>query len=135
MGHLVETAIFAQWFHAEIPIYYARWSKGEVDIVGLGGERDVHWAVEAKWSDRYYEHPEELRALATFCRKHQLADGLVTTRTVSGYRDIGPTSVSFEPASLYCYKLGYNIVGAKAFSLRRVGTSAPEPKEIRDRRS
>jgi hypothetical protein len=46
---MVETAIFSQWFHQEDRnLFYGRWQKGEVDIVSLGQDNKVHWAVEAK---------------------------------------------------------------------------------------
>jgi predicted AAA+ superfamily ATPase len=49
MGRMVETAIFSQWFHQEDRnLFYGRWQKGEVDIVSLGQDNKVHWAVEAK---------------------------------------------------------------------------------------
>ena len=36
IGNMVETAIFAQWMHRDwFTPYYARWSNGEVDMVGL----------------------------------------------------------------------------------------------------
>jgi uncharacterized protein len=48
---LAETAIFSQWFHSdELNLYYARWKDGEVDIVRLGADQRVRWAVEVKWS-------------------------------------------------------------------------------------
>ena len=53
IGSLVETAVFAQWFHSSFvqQLYYARWKDGEVDIVGLSSDFKPKWAVEVKWSD------------------------------------------------------------------------------------
>lgn len=114
MGALVETAIFAQWFHAEYLLYYARWKGGEVDIVSVDNKLKPFWAVEAKWSDRYFDYPEELKPLKLFCNKHNLPHALVTSRTKKGFKTIGKTNYEFMPASLYCYQLGYNILEDKA---------------------
>ena len=113
MGPLVETAIFSQWFHAEYLLFYARWKRGEVDIVSLGENMKPLWAVEAKWSDRYYERPEELKSLGQFCHAHNLPSALVTTKTIQENKKIGNTIFEYCPASLYCYLLGYNIVKYK----------------------
>ena len=113
-GFLVETGIFAQWFHAEdTKPRYARWQKGEVDIVGLGRDEKVRWAVEVKWSDRFYQHPTELRALLNFCHSHNLPKARVTTCTRFGEQTVENVTLEFQPASLYCFLLGYNIVHGK----------------------
>ncbi len=113
MGPLVETAIFSQWFHAEYLLYYARWRDGEVDIVSLGEKMKPSWAVEVKWSNAHYENLNKLKSLKSFCLKHNLEKPLVTTKTISGFKDIGGIIYSFQPASLYCYILGYNIIKVK----------------------
>lgn len=113
MGSLVETAIFSQWFHSRTLLFYARWPRGEVDIVTLDEKMKPSWVVEAKWSDRYYERPEELKSLKLFCQTHNLAVALVTTKTIQEYKTIGHTMFKYRPASLYCYILGYNIVKSK----------------------
>lgn len=114
MGSLVETAIFSQWFHhQEKKLYYARWKKGEVDIVSLDGELKTSWVVEVKWSDRYFEKTSELKSLNEFLSTQPLENVLVTTITKTGHKMINNTKCEFEPASLYCYKLGYNIVNSK----------------------
>lgn len=113
MGSLVETAIYSQWFHSEALLYYARWKGGEVDIVSLSGEMKPTWAIEVKWSDRFYKHPEELKSLGQFCNTHNLSTALVTTKTIQENKKIGDTIFEYYPASLYCYMLGYNIVKYK----------------------
>lgn len=119
MGALVETAIYSQWFHSDLDLHYARWDRGEVDIVCLGQDQKVTWAVEAKWSDRFYENPRELKSLISFCHKHNLAHTLITTRTKSGEKIIDNTKLNFQPSALYCYTLGYNIVSEKKLSRQR----------------
>lgn len=110
MGALVETAIFSQWIHAEERLFYARWRRGEVDIINLSADQEVLWAVEAKWSDRYFDRPEELQALLMFCQTKNLNRALVTTKTMSGPKTIGDITFDFRPASLYCFGLGFNIL-------------------------
>ena len=114
MGSLVETAVFSQWFHSDIQLYYARWSRGEVDIVSLGPEQKARWALEAKWSDRYFDRPRELGSLFSFCHAQNLKEAMVTTRTRKGKIERDNVTLEFIPASLYCYMIGYNIVHGKA---------------------
>jgi predicted AAA+ superfamily ATPase len=110
-GALVETAIFSQWFHSKILLHYARWNKGEVDIVNIDANKQkAIWAVEAKWSDRYFNKPNELKSLISFCHSQNLNRALVTTITEQGLKTRKNIKLEFRPASLYCYALGYNIV-------------------------
>lgn len=112
-GALVETAVFLQWFHQEQQLFYARWRDGEVDIVAVEPGQKADWAIEVKWSDRYFERPEDLGALAAFCRAQQLSEAKVTTRTKKGTKVYGGVTIQYQPASLYCFLLGYNIVTSK----------------------
>jgi predicted AAA+ superfamily ATPase len=134
MGSLVETAIFSHWFHAETTLYYARWRRGEVDIVSLNEDQKASWAVEAKWSDRYYDHPEELKALADFCLTQGLPSAWVTTQTAFGNRDFHGVSFEYKPASLYCYVIGYNIVRSKGRSVMEQARSTTQTTETSIRR-
>jgi uncharacterized protein len=114
IGSLAETAVFSQWFHsAAAPLYYARWQDGEVDIVYLDPKQKPTWAVEVKWSDRYCDHPDELKGLASFCRANGMKRTLVTSMTRSLSCEIDKIKVEFVPAGLYCYTVGYNIIKGK----------------------
>ncbi len=113
MGALVETAIFSQWFHAEIPLFYARWRSGEVDIVHLNNHQKIASCAEIKWSDRYLNKFRELTALIDLCNRQKVLYALVTSKTVSGSYNIGKTQFDITPASLYCFGLGYNIIRRK----------------------
>jgi len=113
MGSLVETAIFSQWFHSNALLNYARWKGGEVDIVSLNEKLRPGWVVEVKWSDRYYDHPEELKSLHRFCAYHDMANATVTTKIIMDKKKLGKTTIQYYPASLYCYLLGYNIIESK----------------------
>lgn len=110
VGPLAETAIYSQWFHSGQPLYYARWNKGEVDIVQLNNKQKAGWAVEVKWSDRYAKRPNELESLTTFCRHNKLGLAFVTSQTDFQLVRLTGLSLIFIPASVYCYSVGYNIL-------------------------
>ena len=119
MGALVETAIFAQWFHhdAETP-FYARWRGGEVDLVYVH-QGEVRFAVEAKWSDSAWSNSHACDNLVRFHAKAALPMGaLMTTKTKVGQKTFDDLTVSFVPTSLYCYVLGQDILDSKS---RQVG--------------
>ena len=114
VGPLAETAIFSQWFHAEdTDLFYSRWKTGEVDIVRLGPDQRVRWAVEVKWSDRHADRPDELRSLLAFCRKNAPGTGWATSRTRRMDTEVGGVRISIIPTSVYCFTLGYNIIQRK----------------------
>ena len=81
-GHLVETALFAQRFHENAQIHYARWGKedNEVDMVESSAALKPVMALEIKWSDKYVAHPEQLKGLTKFAKKNRLLRVLATTR-------------------------------------------------------
>ena len=117
MGALAETAVFAQWFHADVDLHYARWRTGrrdgEVDIVHLDKRQQPRWCVDVKWSDRPVTRPEELTGLAEFARRHPDASALVTTRTAE--RSVlnwpGPEALNAVPTSIYCHAVGRTVIG------------------------
>jgi predicted AAA+ superfamily ATPase len=110
-GHLVETAIFDQWLHRpERQLHYARWQKGEVDMVGVNAATmKPDWAVEVKWSNRFFEDPRQLSALLKFCKINDLSSALVTTIDKSGYQSIDGVNLTFTPASTYVYTVGKRV--------------------------
>ena len=108
MGSLAETAVFAQWFHSDLDLHYARWPKGEVDLVYLDGRQKPDWCVDVKWSDRYVQRPGELSSLRELVSRHPDITPLVTTRTEM-QEDVswpGEARLDFTPTSLYCYMVG-----------------------------
>ena len=114
MGHLTETAIFAQWFHNQYladNINYARWKGGEVDFVGqIYSSPHMQWAIEVKWSDRPYTHPDTVKGIIDFARTSNLeGPPRITTKTKTGHRTIKGLSIEYIPSSLYCYTIGKNI--------------------------
>lgn len=115
MGNMVETAIFAQWMHREwFTPYYARWNNGEVDMVGLDDKKlKPQWALEIKWSNRFYNEPGELKSLLQFCENNKLNSAIVTTIDQEGIREQKEIELNFIPASIYAYVVGNNTLEQK----------------------
>jgi predicted AAA+ superfamily ATPase len=113
MGALTETAIYTQWFHSDAinNLYYARWRKGEVDIVNLSSDgQKPDWCVEVKWSDLAYSDNRKMSSLLEFLDKNAVRFGaLVTTKTITGTKELSNHSIEYIPSSLYAYMLGENI--------------------------
>ncbi len=119
-GRLVETAVLAQWFHEPAPLFFARWNRGEIDLVCCPAGR-VEWAVEVKWSDRPFEDESEIRPAVEFCRDNALTELVVTTRTKRGLRSMDGVTVRFVPACIYACAVGQAMT-----LLRLVDVSFPE---------
>jgi predicted AAA+ superfamily ATPase len=112
IGHLVETAVFSQWLHNDAHIdslRYARWKRGEVDLVSLDARQQPRFAVEVKWSDRAFEDAKEIKGIIEFARTNKLARmPLVTTRSRAGIKQMDGVEIEFAPTSLHCYTVGRN---------------------------
>ena len=112
MGNMVETAVLSQWMHREkLDLTYARWkegrNEGEVDLVLVDDKKyKPLWGVEIKWSNRYFEKPNELKSLIQFCKANNFRNTLVTTIDQIGIKTIDSLSFSFLPASVYSYNIG-----------------------------
>jgi len=119
IGNMVETAIYAQWMHQEwFTPWYARWTKGrfqgEVDMVGLDDKKmKPDWALEIKWSNRYYEKPEELKSLLQFCKKNNLSSAMVTSIDKEGVVNLDGIELTFYPSAMYAYTVGANTINQK----------------------
>ena len=114
IGSLVETAVFAQWFHGRLNLHYARWKSGrqsgEVDIVHLNRRQQPEWGVEVKWSDSALDSREKRRPLQTLMRKHKGLQALCTTRTRTGRMPMAEDgTLHYLPTALYCYLVGYHV--------------------------
>jgi predicted AAA+ superfamily ATPase len=116
IGNLVETTIFAQWMHRDtFTPYYARWKNGEVDMVGLDSRRlRAAWALEIKWSDRYFRKPGDLKSLLRFCEKNGMNSALATTISKDGTENVGGIELVFVPSAIYAYMVGKNTLEKKA---------------------
>lgn len=115
IGALAETAIFAQWFHSDESLHYARWQGGEVDIVQLDQKQKLASAVEVKWSDQYARKPGDLKSLLSFCEENQLRRATVTSRTITTHASLRGVDLEFMPASIYCYLIGFGNITAKRY--------------------
>ncbi|MBR2298218.1 MAG: ATP-binding protein [Bacteroidales bacterium] len=115
-GHMVETAIYAQWIQrGNVEIHYARWKENkkdrEVDMVGMNvATQKPSWAVEIKWSDRFIEQISELKPLLNFLENNKLSNTLVTTISKRFYKQMTSVGIQFIPASLYAYIVGDNTI-------------------------
>lgn len=115
IGAMTETAIFSQWQHNKIvELFYARWNSGEIDIVYLDKVNQTPtWLVEVKWSDRPYKLHSELDNCIDFVAKNPaiLQPLTVTSRTIFDpevmYKGV---QFMFQPASLYAYVIGANVL-------------------------
>lgn len=112
MEHMVECAVLSQWMHREkLDLTYARWKEGrqegEVDLVLVDQKKyKPQWGVEIKWSNRYFEKPNELKSLFHFCKSNHFKKALVTSVDQLGEKQVEGLWFSFVPAALYCYNIG-----------------------------
>ncbi len=112
MGNLVETAILSQWMHREqLDLTYARWkdgrNEGEVDLVLVDHKNyKPVWGVEIKWSNRYFDKPQELKSLIKFCEANKHNAALITTIDEIGMKEIHGLKFTFLPAAIYAYNIG-----------------------------
>jgi predicted AAA+ superfamily ATPase len=112
MGNMVETAILSQWMHREqLDLTYARWKdgrkEGEVDLV-LVDDKNYKpvWGVEIKWSNRYFDKPQELKSLIKFCEENKFKAAVVTSIDKIGMQETKDLKFTFLPASIYAYNIG-----------------------------
>ena len=115
MGNMVETAILSQWMHREnLDLTYARWGDGEVDLVLLDDKKfKPLWAVEVKYSDRYFKKPQDLKSLIKFCKSNDFHSALVTSINEAGVREIDDLKFTYLPASVYAYNIGEKTIRMK----------------------
>lgn len=120
MGNMVETAILSQWMHREnLDLTYSRWKEGrfegEVDLVLVDDKKfKPVWGVEIKWSNRYFEMPQDLNSLIHFCKSNEFESALVTTIDKQGIKKINDLNFTFLPASVYAYNIGENTLRMKS---------------------
>lgn len=118
-GHAVETALFAQRFHENARLHYARWGKNdmEVDMIELDATFTPVMAMEIKWSDRVVEHPELLHGLLKFCAKSGLKSRWVTTRTRLGTLEVKGEKLPLWPSAVMAFHLGTRAVDRRLQNL------------------
>lgn len=111
-GHLVETALFAQRFHEDVRLNYARWGAddAEVDLVESSQALKPIEAVEIKWSDKFASRPHSLKGLLKFVRANRLPQGWATTRSKYGGHVIDGCEIRQWPAAVLAFHYGINAV-------------------------
>ena len=113
IGEMIETAIYSQWIPRREHIAYANWkigrTQGEVDLVGINDAlQRPCWAVEIKWSDRFFDRPYELTSLQYYMVKNNLTQALVTSISQAGVKDMDFGKAHFIPCACYAYTVGEN---------------------------
>jgi uncharacterized protein len=111
-GHLVETALFAQRFHEEARLNYARWGSQdcEVDLVESSQALKPTGALEIKWSDRYVTKPESLTGLMKFVRNNRLPLAWASTRSQFGKSLIDGAEIRQWPSAVLAFHYGVSAV-------------------------
>ncbi len=111
-GNMVETTIFSQWMQRFwFTPYYAALKKGEVDLVGINkATLKPQWALEIKWSNNYYDSPNKLKSLITFCKNNHLNSALVTTIDKEGMKELQDLKLYYQTAATYTYSIGKNTI-------------------------
>ena len=124
IGDMIETAIYSQWIPRNNHIAYANWkvgrTQGEVDLVGINDAfQKPYWAVEIKWTDRFFDRPAELYSLKYFMEKNQLQQALVTSISQAGLKETSFGRLLFIPSACYAYTVGENTLrqAKKSFGL------------------
>lgn len=124
IGDMIETAICSQWIPRNNHIAYANWkvgrTQGEVDLVGINDAlQKPYWAVEIKWTDRFFDRPAELYSLKYFMEKNQLQQALVTSISQAGLKETSFGRLLFIPSACYAYTVGENTLrqAKKSFGL------------------
>jgi predicted AAA+ superfamily ATPase len=111
-GHLVETAVFAQRFHEDARLHYARWGTddNEVDLIESSQAFKPVAALEIKWSDRYADKPEALKGLMKFVRSNRLPRAWATTRSQIRQQMIDGSEIRQWPAAVLAFHYGVRAV-------------------------
>jgi predicted AAA+ superfamily ATPase len=103
-GQMVETAIVAQWLHrGNIPLHFAAWKGGEVDLVMVNANQRPLWAMEVKWSNQYVENPGKLKSLIRYCKENNLRHASITSIDKLARIETQGLVFTFLPAAAHCF--------------------------------
>jgi uncharacterized protein len=111
-GHMVETAIYAQWLqrHWTVP-WYANWKRGEVDMVFLSKKTlKPESAIEIKWSNKCMTDKKEWKSLIHFCKTNNIPSAIMTTIDREAVYEVDGIKIHFYPSSTYALTVGYNTI-------------------------
>jgi predicted AAA+ superfamily ATPase len=115
-GQMVETAIFAQWLHrGHLPLHFAAWSGGEVDLVLVTPKQKPDFCLEIKWSNQYVEHPGKLKSLIKYAHENKKPLVWVTSIDRLERKMHGDLTFIFMPAAAYCYAVGKYSMSKKVY--------------------
>lgn len=132
-GHLVETALFAQRFHENARLNYARWgtADNEVDLVESSLALKPVSALEIKWSDRFVGRPDLLKGLTRFAHSNRLPVVWVTTRTQFGKYQIDGGELRQWPAAVLAFHYGIRAVQGRLadYDAQIKGMDGPDIRE------
>jgi len=103
-GHMVETAIVAQWMHrGNVPLHFAAWTGGEVDLVMVNPNQKPRWAVEVKWTNAFVDDPSKLKSLVKYCQQNKMTQAWITSIDRIERKHCYNLNFIFYPAAAYCY--------------------------------
>lgn len=108
MGQMVETAIICQMLHFKtLPMHYAAWQGGEVDLVFVNALQKPVKAIEIKWSNQYVKSPGKLKSLIKYCKENNLKEATVTSIS-SRVAEVVVADIKMAiiQGAVYCYTLG-----------------------------
>ena len=113
IGRLIETAVFSQYVHSEYllehNVYYAKWKKNniafEVDLVQTNERYKPISLLEIKWSDRPYNHINELKGVIKLAEKHHLNHVHVASKTITKTVKHKNLKIIFKPCSILCCEI------------------------------
>lgn len=108
MGALVETAVVAQYVHSSYieRIFYARWDKGEIDLVFLHDDGTPYSAYEIKWSDRIERDRSGIRHIISFIENNQVKYKVLFTRTYAANITAKGFEIKARPVARMCIAIG-----------------------------
>jgi len=111
-SHLVETALFAQRFHENARLNYARWGANnhEVDLVESSPALKPVAALEMKWSDKHLGKAESLKGLIKFASQNRLPVVWATTRSQFGTLTVDGSKIRQWPAAVLAFSYGVRAV-------------------------
>lgn len=114
-GQMVETAIVAQWLHrGNVPLHFAAWPGGEVDLVMVAPTQKPQFIVEVKWSNQYVKNPGKLKSLIRYANENKKTLAWVTSIDKVTYQGHNNIRFCFLPAASYCYSVGKYSLPQKA---------------------
>ncbi|MBS1601942.1 MAG: ATP-binding protein [Bacteroidetes bacterium] len=113
-GHMVETAIVAQWLHrGNVPLHFAAWPGGEVDLVMVTATQTPQFIVEVKWSNQFVKNPGKLKSLIKYANENKKTLVWVTSIDKVTFQGHNNIRFLFLPAASYCYSIGKNSLPQK----------------------